>query len=78
MFVFGNLLIAAATALHAVFQIAWWVLIARIVMSWLQPNPRNELLRSVISSIYRLTDPVLERVQRALAARLGVELAVPT
>ena len=66
MFVFGNLLIALATAIHAIFQVAWWTLIARILMSWFQPNPSNELIRSLISAVYNLTDPVLDRVRRAL------------
>ena len=66
MFVLGNLVIAIAGLVHAIFQIAWWVLIARIVLSWIRPNPRNDLVRSAVGAVYTLTDPVLDRARRTL------------
>ncbi len=66
MFVLSNLLIALAGLVHAVFQIAWWVLIARIVLSWIRPDPRNSFVRTVIHAITQLTDPVLDRARRAM------------
>ena len=39
----------------AVLQVYTWVILARVVLSWVNPEPRNEMLRWVI----RLTEPVL-------------------
>jgi YggT family protein len=41
--------------LIAVLQVYSWILLIRIILSWVNPNPRNELLLMVI----RVTEPVL-------------------
>lgn len=46
----------------AVLQVYTWVILARVVLSWVNPNPRNELLLWVI----RLTEPVLAPLRRLL------------
>ena len=66
MFVVGNLLLALAGVVHAVAQFVWWVLVARIVLSWLRPAPQNDILRQIVRAIYALTDPVFDRVRRLL------------
>jgi YggT family protein len=43
------------------------ILIARILMSWIQPNENHPVVRWV----YRLTDPVLDPVRRALPLNAG-------
>lgn len=64
--VVGQLLFATAQLVHAVLQLAWFLLLARIVLSWVNPSPPPGLVRSVIGGIYRLTDPVLDRARQAL------------
>lgn len=66
MFVIGNLLLAAAPAVHGLFQLAWLVLFVRILFSWIRPNPGAGFVRTVVNGVYALTDPVLERTRRAL------------
>ena len=66
MIVVSNLLLALAPLVHGLFQLAWFLLIARIVFSWVRPNPGPGLVRSVVSGVYRVTDPVLYRVREAL------------
>ncbi len=66
MLILANLLIAFAGVVHAVLMLAWWVLLARIVLSWVQPRPRQDLVRAVVRAIYGLTDPVLYRARRLL------------
>ncbi|MBK8165723.1 MAG: YggT family protein [bacterium] len=44
----------------AVLQVYTWVIVARVILSWVNPNPRNELLLWVI----RLTEPVLGPLRR--------------
>lgn len=65
MFVVGNLFTVLAGVVHVLFQFAWWILMARIVLSWLNPEPQNDFLRQAIRAIYALTDPVLSRIRRA-------------
>jgi len=63
MFVLGNFIQAVAMLLHTVFQIYWWVLIARIILSWVNPNPMNDIIRNIIYFVYRVTDPVLYKMR---------------
>lgn len=42
------------------------MLLARILFSWIRPNPGPGIVRTVIEGIYGVTDPVLTRVRRAL------------
>jgi YggT family protein len=77
LFVLGDFLIATASVVHAVLQLAWFVLLARIVLSWVQPNPPPGVVRSIVSAIYTLTDPVLDRARRLLPFLVvqGVDLS---
>lgn len=54
----------------AVLQVFSWVLLARVILSWVNPQPRNEMLLWVI----RLTEPVLGPLRR-LVPLPGVDLS---
>jgi YggT family protein len=62
MFVVGNLLEALALVLEYVLQIYSWIVIARVVISWVNADPYNPIVRA----IYTVTEPVLERIRRAI------------
>jgi YggT family protein len=66
LFVLGNFVLATANLVHAVFQLAWFVLLARIVLSWVRPDPPPGIVRSLVNAVYTLTDPVLDRARRLL------------
>ena len=69
MFVAGNFLIAVARVLEMALNIYWWIIIARAVLSWVNPDPYNPIVRF----IYNATEPVLYRVRRTLPfAFIGV------
>jgi len=62
MFLFANLLEAAGAVLNLLLTIYMWVVIARAVVSWVNPDPYNPIVRF----LYTSTEPVLERVRRAV------------
>lgn len=62
MFVLGNLLDASALVIEYVLQIYSWIVIARVVISWVNADPYNPIVRA----IYSMTEPVLYRIRRAL------------
>ena len=43
-------------------QLYMWVIIVRAVISWIRPDPYNP----IVQFLYRITDPVLNRVRRYL------------
>ena len=44
-----------SSLLLAILQVYSWLLLIRVVLSWVNPNPRNELLLMVV----KVTEPVL-------------------
>ncbi len=62
MFVAGNFLAALAQVLKLFLDIYWWIIIARAVLSWVNPDPYNPIVRF----LYNATEPVLYRIRRTL------------
>jgi YggT family protein len=48
-----------------------WVVIAAAVLSWVGPDPTHPAVRL----IYRLTDPVFQRVRRMLPSHSGIDFS---
>ncbi|MEW6326437.1 MAG: YggT family protein [Thermodesulfobacteriota bacterium] len=67
MFVFGNLLNALAKIIDIVLSLYMWIIIARAVISWVNPDPYNPIVRF----LYGVTEPLLYRVRRILPISLG-------
>src|ERR1051325_10663857 len=62
MFVFTNFLIAIATVLGMLITLYTYVIIARAIISWVNPDPYNPIVRF----FYNVTEPVLYRVRRTI------------
>ena len=62
MFVLANLLSALAQLLQMVFQVYTLILIVRVLVSWVNPDPFNP----VMQFLNRATDPVLEPLRRVI------------
>ena len=54
----------------AVLQVYSWLIIVRVIQSWVNPRPRNEVLLMVI----RVTEPLLGFL-RALIPLRGIDLS---
>jgi YggT family protein len=67
MFVVVNLLIAVARVLDYLLWAYMWIVIARVIISWVNADPYNPLVRFICGA----TEPVLERVRRALPVYAG-------
>jgi YggT family protein len=67
MFLLANLLIATAGALGLILNLYMWIVIARAILSWVNPDPRNPIVRF----LYNATEPLLYRVRRAVPAIAG-------
>ena len=55
MFAVGNLIAALASILDLALTIYMWVIIARALLSWVNPDPYNPIVRM----LYNVTEPVL-------------------
>lgn|SRR3989338_5249238 len=62
MFILGNLFIGLAKVADMTLTLFWWLILIRVIISWVNPDPFNTL----VQLLYRLTDPVLQPFRRIL------------
>jgi YggT family protein len=67
MFIIGNLLKAIAVVLNYVLHFYMWIVIARAILSWVNPDPYNPIVRF----IHNVTEPVLYRIRTKLPFDFG-------
>lgn len=70
MFLFSNFLVAAASVLGMIITLYTYVIIARAIVSWVNPDPYNPIVRF----LYNVTEPVLYRVRRTFPFSYAVGL----
>jgi YggT family protein len=71
MFVIANLLSAAAYILNILLTIYMWVVIASALISWVNPDPYNPIVRF----LHRATEPVLHPIRRTLGTAGGIDFS---
>ena len=62
MFILANLVEALAAVLALLLNAYMWILVARALISWVNPDPYNPIVRF----LYGATEPVLYRLRRNL------------
>ena len=62
MFVWTNLVITIAEILEQVLQLYTWIVIASAILTWVEPNPYNPIVRFINS----ITEPVFDWVRAKL------------
>lgn len=62
MFVFRQLLVAVSLIVDYVLYAYMWVIIIRALISWVNPDPYNPIVRL----LYQITEPVLRPIRRML------------
>jgi YggT family protein len=72
MFLIGNFIEAIARIINIGLTIYMWMIIARAVISWVNPDPYNAIVRFLYSS----TEPVLYHIRRFIPMRgLGIDIS---
>ena len=71
MFVVANFLEAIAVILNMLLQLYMWVVIARAVISWVNPDPYNP----IVQFLHRATDPLLYKVRRFMPDFGGIDFS---
>lgn len=67
----GNFLMAVATLLNFVLSAYIWVVIARAVITWVNADPYNPIVRF----LRQVTDPLLVKIRRVVPVMGGLDLS---
>jgi YggT family protein len=64
---------------NTIVEIVIWVVIASAIMSWLVAfgvvNMRNQFIRTIVDTLYRLSEPMLRPIRRFLPNLGGVDIS---
>ena len=67
MFIIANLLYAVSTVLDYALTFFMYLIIARAVLSWINPDPYNPIVRF----IYNTTEPTLSFIRSKIPSTFG-------
>ncbi len=62
MYLLSNVVLALAKLLQLVLEAYFWIIIARAILSWVNPDPYNPVVRF----LHRVTEPVLRPIRYRL------------
>lgn len=67
MFLLVNLILAIANILDVLLEAYKWIVIIAALISWVNPDPYNPIVRF----LHSVTEPVLRPIRRLIGYRLG-------
>jgi YggT family protein len=68
-------MIAVASIINILFRIYSFVVLARVILSWVRVSPWHPTWGPVIRFIYQVTDPIMEPVRRLLPPMGGLDFS---
>jgi YggT family protein len=71
MFVIANFVEAVVKILDLALTVYMWIVVAAALVSWVNPDPYNPIVRF----LYRSTEPVLRPIRRRLGALGGIDFS---
>lgn len=72
MFIVGNFIGALAKIIDMGLTLYMWIVVARSLISWVNPDPYNPIVRF----LYRSTEPVMAPIRRWLPLRnMGIDIS---
>ena len=71
MFVVENFFTALASIVYYLLELEMYVVIARAVISWVNPDPWNP----IVQFLEKVTEPALAPIRRMIGWRLGVDVS---
>ncbi len=64
---FGEIIMVLAQVFNLVFTVYIYIVVARAILSWVNPDPYNPIVRF----LHNATDPVLYRLRRLVPLQFG-------
>lgn len=58
-----------------VFKVIYWLIIIRVLVSWIRPTIRDRRYVKALHLLYELTEPILEPIRRILPGGVGVDFS---
>lgn len=70
MFILGNILIGVGNVIYMLLWSYQLLIIAAIIIAWVKPAPESDFIRSIVTIVIRLTEPVFRYIRYKLPQTL--------
>ncbi|HYL58018.1 MAG TPA: YggT family protein, partial [Candidatus Acidoferrales bacterium] len=67
LYAYTNLIFFVARTLEGLLQLYFWIVIISAVLTWIEPNPYNPIVRF----IYSITEPIFDWIREHLPVIFG-------
>jgi YggT family protein len=73
MFILSNFLTAAAHVLEVLLTLLYWLILARALISWVNPDPFNP----IVELLNKTTEPILYPIRKLLpfSLKFGIDIS---
>ena len=71
MFVVSNFFTALASIVYYALELYMYIVIARALISWVNPDPWNP----IVQFLEKVTEPALAPIRRLIGWRLGIDVS---
>jgi YggT family protein len=73
MFILSNFISAITYVLDVLLNIAYWLVLIRALISWVNPDPAN----AIVQFLNKTTDPILEPIRKHMPFnfRFGIDIS---
>lgn len=71
MFVLSNFLMATAQILDIALTIYMWIIIIAALITWVNPDPYNPVVRF----LYKATEPILRPIRKRVNLGIGIDIS---
>ncbi|MFH1782612.1 MAG: YggT family protein [Candidatus Omnitrophota bacterium] len=73
MFLVGNFIEALAVLVNIVLTLTYWLLLIRVLISWVNPDPYNP----IVQFLYKTTEPILYPIRKIIPLNfnIGIDLS---
>lgn len=71
MFIAGNFIGALAEVLNVILDAYMWIIIISALLSWVNPDPYNPIVRFLRA----VTEPVLRPIRRRIGVGMGIDVS---
>ena len=61
--------------INLAFTLYYWLLIARVLISWIRPKTYNPQLRNILRFIYNWTEPLLSPIRERMPSTGGIDFS---
>lgn len=68
-------MIAIASTINLLFRIFSFIVLARVILSWVRVSPYHPTWGPLVRGIYQITEPIMEPVRRMLPAMGGLDFS---